>query len=56
MIPTTSTIKAKFWKLAQRDGFGVPRYSVVAAKGPDHAKELRCIEVAGVAWARAAVQ
>jgi ribonuclease-3 len=42
--------KSKILESAQRDGFGVPRYSVVAAKGPDHAKEFKVrIEVAGVA-------
>jgi len=42
--------KSKILESSQRDGFGVPRYSVVAAKGPDHAKEFKVrIEVAGVA-------
>jgi ribonuclease-3 len=41
--------KSKILESAQRDGFGVPRYSVIAASGPDHAKEFTVrIEIAGV--------
>jgi ribonuclease-3 len=42
--------KSKMLESAQRDGFGIPRYAMVAAIGPDHAKEFKVrIEVAGVA-------
>lgn len=42
--------KSKILELAQRDGFGAPRYSVVSTTGPDHAKEFHVrIDIAGVA-------
>jgi ribonuclease-3 len=41
--------KSKILELSQRDGFGFPNYSVVAASGPDHAKEFSIrIHIAGV--------
>ena len=41
--------KSKILELSQRDGFGFPNYSVIAAKGPDHAKEFRIrIQIAGI--------
>ncbi|HEX7511116.1 MAG TPA: ribonuclease III [Chitinivibrionales bacterium] len=41
--------KSRILELSQRDGFGFPNYSVVAASGPDHAKEFRIrIRIAGV--------
>jgi len=41
--------KSKILELSQRDGFGFPSYAVVAASGPDHAKEFRIrIRIAGV--------
>jgi ribonuclease-3 len=42
--------KSRILELAQRDGFGIPRYRVVSATGPEHAKEFTIhIEVGGVA-------
>jgi ribonuclease III len=42
--------KSLVLEMAQRDGFGMPRYSTVSATGPDHAKEFRIrIEIAGMA-------
>lgn len=42
--------KSRILEWSQRDGFGVPRYVMVAAVGPDHAKEFRVrIEISGVA-------
>lgn len=41
--------KSKILELSQRDGFGIPRYSVVSSWGPEHAKMFRIkIEIAGV--------
>ncbi len=41
--------KSRILELAQRDGFGIPRYRVVSASGPEHAKEFTIrIEVGGV--------
>jgi ribonuclease III len=41
--------KSIILEMAQRDGFGMPRYSTVSASGPDHAKEFKVrIEIAGV--------
>lgn len=41
--------KSKILELAQKDGFGIPRYTTISSSGPDHAKEFRVsIEVAGV--------
>jgi ribonuclease III len=40
--------KSIILEMAQRDGFGMPRYITVSASGPDHAKEFKVrIEVAG---------
>jgi len=42
--------KSMILEMAQRDGFGIPRYNTLSAIGPDHAKEFRVsINVAGVA-------
>lgn len=42
--------KSLILEMAQRDGFGMPRYITVSASGPDHAKEFRIrIEIAGLA-------
>jgi ribonuclease-3 len=42
--------KSLILEMAQRDGFGMPRYQTVAASGPDHAKEFTVrVEVGGVA-------
>lgn len=41
--------KSKILEISQRDGFGVPKYSTVDAKGPEHAKTFIVqIEVGGV--------
>ncbi len=41
--------KSKILEFAQRDGFGIPRYRVVSARGPEHAKEFTVrVEVGGV--------
>ncbi len=41
--------KSKILELSQRDGFGIPRYSVVSSWGPEHAKMFKVqIEIAGV--------
>jgi ribonuclease-3 len=41
--------KSKILELAQRDGFGIPKYVTIAATGPDHAKEFKIrIDIAGV--------
>jgi ribonuclease-3 len=41
--------KSKILEMAQRDGFGIPRYKIVATAGPDHAKEFTVrISIAGV--------
>jgi ribonuclease-3 len=41
--------KSRILELSQRDGFGIPRYRVVASTGPEHAKEFTMqIAVAGV--------
>ncbi len=41
--------KSKILELSQRDGFGIPRYQVIASSGPEHAKEFTMqIEIAGV--------
>ncbi|MCX7725575.1 MAG: ribonuclease III [Chitinispirillaceae bacterium] len=41
--------KSKILELSQRDGFGVPHYSTLEAKGPEHAKTFTVqIEVGGV--------
>jgi ribonuclease-3 len=40
--------KSRILELSQRDGFGIPRYRVVSARGPEHAKEFTIqIEVGG---------
>jgi ribonuclease III len=42
--------KSRILELSQRDGFGIPRYRVVSARGPEHAKEFTIqIEVGGAA-------
>jgi ribonuclease III len=42
--------KSLVLEMAQRDGFGMPRYITVSALGPDHAKEFKVrIEIAGLA-------
>jgi ribonuclease III len=41
--------KSKILELSQRDGFGFPKYTVVSASGPDHAKQFVVqIEIGGV--------
>jgi ribonuclease-3 len=41
--------KSKILELSQRDGFGVPQYSVLSTWGPEHAKTFRVqIEIGGV--------
>jgi ribonuclease-3 len=41
--------KSRILELSQRDGFGIPRYSVVATTGPEHDKVFRVqIQIAGV--------
>ncbi|MBD3391757.1 MAG: ribonuclease III [Chitinivibrionales bacterium] len=41
--------KSTLLELAQRDGFGVPRYTVLSTSGPEHAKRFTVgVEVAGV--------
>ncbi len=41
--------KSKILEMAQRDGFGIPRYVTIATSGPDHAKQFKVrIEIAGV--------
>jgi ribonuclease-3 len=41
--------KSKILELAQRDGFGIPKYVTIAATGPDHAKEFKVrIDIADV--------
>lgn len=41
--------KSRILELAQKDGFGIPRYVTVEMTGPDHAKEFKIrIEIAGV--------
>jgi ribonuclease III len=42
--------KSMILEMAQRDGFGIPRYITVSASGPDHAKEFRVyVEIGGIA-------
>jgi ribonuclease-3 len=41
--------KSIILELSQRDGFGVPHYSVIATSGPEHAKKFEVgIKIAGV--------
>ncbi|MGA3050612.1 MAG: ribonuclease III [Chitinispirillaceae bacterium] len=41
--------KSLILELAQRDGFGMPRYETIGISGPDHAKEFTVrIEIGGV--------
>lgn len=41
--------KSKILELSQRDGFGIPKYRVVASTGPEHAKEFTIqIEIGGM--------
>jgi len=41
--------KSLILEMAQRDGFGMPRYMTVSASGPDHAKEFAVrVEIGGV--------
>jgi ribonuclease-3 len=41
--------KSRILELSQHDGFGIPRYHVVSATGPEHAKEFTIhVEVGGV--------
>lgn len=43
--------KSKILEIAQRDGFGIPRYVTVGSSGPDHAKEFKVrIEIAGISF------
>jgi ribonuclease III len=45
--------KSRILEFAQRDGFGIPKYKVVASTGPEHAKEFTIeIEVGGVPLGR----
>lgn len=40
--------KSIILEMAQREGFGMPRYVTVSASGPDHAKEFKVrVEIAG---------
>ncbi len=46
---SNTNYKSKILELSQRDGFGIPRYRVVSASGPEHAKEFTVrVEVGGV--------
>jgi ribonuclease-3 len=41
--------KSKILELSQRDGFGIPHYSVLDVQGPEHAKQFTIgVEIAGV--------
>lgn len=41
--------KSKILEMSQRDGFGIPRYTVLSTWGPEHAKTFQVqIEIAGV--------
>ncbi len=41
--------KSKILELAQKDGFGIPKYTTVESSGPDHAKQFRVrIDIAGL--------
>jgi ribonuclease-3 len=41
--------KSKILEMAQKDGFGIPRYQTISSSGPDHAKEFKVsIEIAGI--------
>ena len=41
--------KSKILELAQKDGFGIPKYVTIATSGPDHAKQFKVkIEIAGI--------
>ena len=41
--------KSKLLETAQRDGLGAPRYSVIATRGPEHAREFHVrVDVGGV--------
>ncbi len=41
--------KSKILEMAQRDGFGIPHYSVLETSGPEHAKQFTVgIEIAGI--------
>jgi ribonuclease-3 len=41
--------KSKILELSQHDGFGIPKYRVVSARGPEHAKEFTIdVAVGGV--------
>jgi ribonuclease III len=49
--------KSAILEMAQGDGLGIPRYTLVTATGPDHAMEFRMrVEVAGVALGEGAGQ
>jgi len=42
--------KSRILEMAQRDGFGIPQYTVISPSGPDHAKQFRVrIDIGGVA-------
>jgi ribonuclease-3 len=41
--------KSTILELSQRDGFGIPHYSVIEATGPEHAKKFSVeVEIAGI--------
>ena len=41
--------KSRILEMAQRDGFGIPKYSTIETSGPDHAKMFKVrIEIAGI--------
>ncbi len=45
--------KSRILEMTQRDGFGMPHYSVIAATGPEHARRFTVgIHIAGVAMGR----
>jgi len=41
--------KSKILELSQKDGFGIPKYTVISTWGPDHAKKFRIrVNVGGI--------
>ncbi|KMQ51047.1 Ribonuclease III [Chitinispirillum alkaliphilum] len=41
--------KSKILEMAQKDGFGIPKYTTVESSGPDHAKEFKIrIDIADI--------
>jgi ribonuclease III len=46
---SNTNFKSRILEMAQRDGFGIPRYITVSTTGPDHAKEFKVrIEIGGI--------